>query len=96
MNDETLFSKVKPSCLTVQDYKRFILVLEKYRNHNVFLFVIDIIVKIFEAESMKEAKKKYRASLKKINNLSLGSFTKQDLYGLTHIAYISKMTVYRK
>ncbi|MGD6873006.1 hypothetical protein ACQCU1_12585 [Sutcliffiella horikoshii] len=95
MGEGKLFSKGKPSCLTVKDYKRFIQLIEKYRNHDVFL-LIDMIVKIFEAESMKEAKKKYKASLKQIKNLSLGSFTKQDLYGLTHIAYISKMTVYRK
>ena len=95
MGEGILFSKGKPSCLTVKDYKRFIRLIEKYRNHDVFL-LIGIIVKIFEAESMKEVKKKYKASLEQINNLSLGSFTKQDLYGLSHIAYISKMTVYRK
>ncbi|NMH72793.1 hypothetical protein HF078_06895 [Bacillus sp. RO2] len=95
MDEGTLFSKGKPSCLTVKDYKRYILLIEKYSNHDVFL-IIDMIVKIFEAESMKEAKQKYKASLKQIKNLSFGSYTKQDFYGLSHIAYISKITVYRK
>lgn len=95
MGEGLLFSKGKPSCLTMKDYKRFIRLIEQYRNHDVIL-LIDMIVEIFEAESMKEVNKKYRASLKQVKNLSLGSFTKQDLYGLSHIAYISKMTVYRK
>ena len=95
MSEVTLFSKGKPSCLTVKDYKRFMQLIKKYRNHDDCLFVIDTIIKIFEAESIKEAKKKYKASLKQIKNLSFGSLVKQDLYGLSHIAFVSKMTVYR-
>lgn len=96
MGEGTLFSEGKPSCLTVKDYKRFMLLIEKYRNHESFLNVIDIIVEIFEAESMKEAKKKYKDSMEQVGILPLGSLIEQDLYGLSHIAYVSKMTFYRK
>ncbi|WP_339148452.1 MULTISPECIES: hypothetical protein [unclassified Sutcliffiella] len=89
------FSKRLPSCLTIRDYKLLMIFIENSSNRDVILLVTNTIFKILEAESINDATKKYKESMEKTRLLSIDNSTKQDIYGLSHIAYVSKRKIYK-
>ncbi|MGD6832568.1 hypothetical protein ACQCT5_10415 [Sutcliffiella halmapala] len=81
----------KPRCLTTREYTKLLVFKKIYSNNKVIMSVTETINEILNSESIFEAGIIYKVSLKKTTVLSYGNDVKQDLYGLSHIAYIGKL-----
>lgn len=85
------FKKIKPTCLTTREYTK-LLVFSKIHSNNIDIKSVTMnIMDIVRSDSVCATRRFYKESMEKTKALPCCRDIKQDLYGLSHIAYISKL-----